>query len=173
MATSSTGRKLRESGGSKPHETRPIRGISKPAIRALEASGISTASLTPSASRQQDRAPVLRRVADDRDDHDRDEERREVRSVREGPECADERFGDEGGHQCRDAEHDEGGSQGPAVGCELSGRIELPLRPKRVPGHGHADDQEQYGERNRELGKRAAVRVAVEPRRCDGEDDEG
>ena len=45
MATSSTGRKLRASG-SKAHEMRATRGISNPAIWALEASGISTASLT-------------------------------------------------------------------------------------------------------------------------------
>ncbi len=45
MATSSTGRKLRASGV-KAHEMRATRGITKPAIWALDASGISVASLT-------------------------------------------------------------------------------------------------------------------------------
>jgi hypothetical protein len=56
MATSSTGRKL-SAIGSKPQETRATTGINKPAICALEASGISTASLTlPRGAARQDEA---------------------------------------------------------------------------------------------------------------------
>src|ERR1019366_2681852 len=129
--------------------------------------------LDPAPSRQQYRAPVLRRVSDDRNDHERDEELREVRRVCKGPQRADERFADQGGHDRRNAEHHEGGRQRPAGAFVFSGPEELPLAAQRVPGHGHADDQKQYGHRKRELGERAAFWIAVEPRRGGDEHENG
>src|SRR5207248_6007894 len=55
----------------------------------------------------------------------------------------------------------------------LSGPEELPLAAQRIPGHGHADDQEQHGNRKRELGERAAFRIAVESWRGGDEHENG
>jgi hypothetical protein len=90
---------------------------------------------------------MLRRVSDDRYDHDSDEELREVRRVCEDSQRADERFGDEGGHQCCEAECDDGSTQGPAASFELTGGEKLPLAPERFASDRHSDDQKQCGKR--------------------------
>jgi hypothetical protein len=82
--------------------------------------------------------------------------------LREGSERADESFGEEGSHDRRQPEDDESCGQGPAAVFDLGGRLQLPLAPKRATGHRHPDDQEQRGNRKRELGERATVRIAVE-----------
>src|SRR3954454_4914592 len=81
-AASSTGRKL-SARGSNAHDMTATRGINRAGIWELEASGISTASLTLPRRASNTRAPVLRRISDDRDDVDRDEELREVYPVGE------------------------------------------------------------------------------------------
>jgi hypothetical protein len=105
---------------------------------------------------------VLRGVADDRDDHDRDEELRQVSSACECLQRADERVCDEGGGDGREAEHHEREAERPAgpsrrLGCFL----QCALSTERVAVDGHAYDQKHHGNRERKLGKRAAVGVAV------------
>ena len=70
---------------------------------------------------------MLGRVSEDRDDHGRDKEIREVGRIREGLQRADERFADEGGSDGRDAEHHQRGRQRPADGFGFGGPEELPL----------------------------------------------
>ena len=67
-----------------------------------------------------DRAAVLGRVPDDRDDHGGDEEVGEPDLVGEGLEGVDERLGDERRHDGRRREHDERAGEGPGG---LRGRL--------------------------------------------------
>ena len=113
MAASSTGRKLRASGV-KCHEMRATRGITKPGDLGARGQRDLGGQRDPAASRQQHRAPMLRRISDDRNDHERDKELRQVRRVGEGSQRADERFADEGGSDRRNAEDHKGGRKRPA-----------------------------------------------------------
>jgi hypothetical protein len=92
-------------------------------------------------------------VPDNRDDHECDEELREVRFVLERLQRADQCFADEGGSDRCGGEHGEGGRQRPAGAFGFSGPKEPPVAAERVPGHGHADDQQQDGNRKREFGE--------------------
>ena len=89
--------------------------MTKSATCALDEIAISDASVEVPAVRDHDRAAVLRRVADDRDDDERDEELREADRVREGVERVDEDLADQRRDRGRGAERDERALQAPRV----------------------------------------------------------
>ena len=84
------------------HERSVTAGIRKTATCALEESAISVASFTWPRVRRPRRPAVLRGVADDGDDHRRDEEVAQVELLGEDLERADEDLGDERRRDRRD-----------------------------------------------------------------------
>jgi hypothetical protein len=136
-------------------------GITKTATCAAEETAVG----------DDDRAPVLRCVADDRDDHRRDEEVREPGSLGEGLERAHENLRDERGQDGRDPERDERQPQRPGLDRVVARRVELAMATEREQGHDDVDHEEDDRDRDRDDRERVAVRIAA-PARYRGDEEE-
>ena len=117
-----------------------------------------------SARRDDDGASVLCRVADDRDDHGRDEEVGEPGLLRERLERADERLGNERGDHGGRREHAERERERPRLHLlGIVGHVGLPVAAQREPGDADVDDEEHDRDRQGDHGERVPLRVALQP----------
>ena len=110
-----------------------------------------------------DRAAVLGGVADERDDHDGDEELREAEPLPERPERADEDGRDERGRDRGDGQGDQGAPQAPgSLGRALAGS--RPVLAKIVGGRREVEQEQCRRDRERQQVEAVAGRVAVPAR---------
>jgi Polysulphide reductase, NrfD len=120
MLASSIGRRLSASG-SIAHERITTAGIRKPATWPADASPISAASLSSPRGARSTALPCSGDVPDQSDDHDRNEELRQVCLLRELFEGADERLGNERRGDCRRTEYPKRVPQRPRPGQRCHG----------------------------------------------------
>ena len=115
---------------------------------APDESAISAARLDLAAVRDDDRAAVLGRVADDRHDHGGDEEVREVRLLRECLDRSDEDLGDQRGDHGRGSKDADCARQRPDPFLVL-GRDVLRAVPAELPPR-DADVEHEQEDRDRD-----------------------
>ena len=161
-AAISTGRKLSESG-SMSQESSATAGMRKTATCAADDERDLPGQRDLAARGHDDRAAVLRRVSDDRDDNGRDEEVAQPDLLREGLERADEDLGDERRHDGRRREHEERAPKRPRLDLVVGRDVHGAVPPQRVPGHDDVDDEQRDRDRRRDLREAVGVGVAVPP----------
>jgi len=108
-----------------------------------------------------DRASVLGRVPDDRDDHRRDEEVREPELLGERLERADEDLGHERRHDRGRAEDDQGSLERPGLDLLVACDVQLAVAAEGKERHHDVDEEEHDRDRNRELNDEVPVGIAV------------
>ncbi len=125
-------------------------------------------------ARDHDRAAVLGGVADDRDDHDGDEEVAEADGLAEVLQRADEHLRDEGGRERRDAEREQRAAQRPGalVGLLLACRVAV--NPQVDEGDPPVGAEQHDRHRDRHEHQRIAVGRSVPSRnRRDQQEEDG